>query len=336
MKTGTLAAIAVSCIMAVGICGCGDKREDLKATVKEAMLYFGFEEDDVIKDDIRRDCAAIDRMNDAAPAYRAFKDAFEQVKSQSYNEEQKKLVEEIGQRIMEPDVTLSMMPLEYLETPQPDVMHARIEIMKKLIPGTGSVFEIKKELDSARKICIEENNKIAELIGFKYWKDAEIESATLSRLKAERKEMSMVGEILKDSGLNPGMMAKAAKFTKQYAGMDVRDSFRDLIGNYLKNRDNPGIRSATEIGLKSIVDAASSALKQVEREEAQKEEGTNQAVSELLDNELILRLRFKGSSEKDCNDLKRKYMEEFKAISVERRLETARKRIAEAIRKYNL
>ena len=334
-----IVSMALCCAI---LAGCGENpREALKRDIRSAMQHFGYS-DQEINEGIGVYYADVDSLEEMFldNASMSMKFGVEAIKGLQLPDDKKAIIMDIGRRAFKPGA--SEVPRDVADLAGGNKVNrilTLVEVVRLLKEGDNEycgVFPKLKKVEELRKTCQARSKKITELIGFDYWSTGDMKSGTKNHLEAIAREISTVEDLLKDSGLKPGMMAKAAKFTNQFAGLDVRGSFRDLIGNCLKNPNSPGIKGVTELGLKQVVDALSSALAQVEREEAQNDEGTNHAISELLDNELIIRLRFKGCSEKDCNDLKSAYMEEFKALPVERRLETARKRIAEAIRKYNL
>lgn len=72
------------------------------------------------------------------------------------------------------------------------------------------------------------------------------------------------------------------------------------------------------------------------QENANAEERANRIVGELIDDELVVRLRFKGYAESECNELKRQLMAKFSEYPVETRVEMARLSINEIVRMYSL
>ena len=334
-----IASVALCCAI---LAGCGENpREALKSDIRSAMQHFGYS-DQEINEGIGVYYADVDSLEEMFldSASLSMKFGVEKIKGLQLPDDKKAIIMDIGRRAFKPGA--SEVPRDIADLAGGNKVNrilTLVEVVGLLKEGDNEycgVFPKLKKVEELRKTCQARSKKIAELIGFDYWSTEDMKSGTKNHLEAIAKEINTVEDLLKDSGLKPGMMAKAAKFTNQFAGLDVRESFRDLIGKYLKNPNSPGIKGVTELGLKQVVDAVSSALAQVEREEAQKDEGINHAISEFLDNELILPLRFKGYSEKNCNDLKRTLMEELKSVPVDGRIEAARKKMAETIRKYDL
>ena len=72
------------------------------------------------------------------------------------------------------------------------------------------------------------------------------------------------------------------------------------------------------------------------QENANAEERANRIVGELIEDELVIRLRFKGYTESECNELKRRLMARFREYPVETRVEMARLSINEIVRMYSL
>ena len=327
------------------LAGCGENpREALKSDIRSAMQYFGYS-DQEINEGIGVYYADVDSLEkmflDSASL--SMKCGVKRIKELQLPDDKRAIIMDIGRRTFKPGS--SKVPRDVVDLVGGDKVNrilTLIEVVDLLKEGDNQycgVFPKLKKVEELRKACQTRSKKITELIGFDYWSTEDIKSGTKIHLEAIAGEISAVEDLLKDSGLKPGMITKAVKFSESTisgSGGTMLTSLRTLLDKYLKNKNSPGLKGVTEMGLRQIASAASDAAAMLEKNEAGKEQSVNEAVSELLDNELILRLRFKGYSEKDCNDLKRKYMEEFKAIPVERRLETARKRIAEAIRKYNL
>ena len=69
---------------------------------------------------------------------------------------------------------------------------------------------------------------------------------------------------------------------------------------------------------------------------ADAEERVNRIVGEMIDDELVIRLRFKGHTESECNELKRQLMAKFRELPVETRVEASRLTINEIIRAFQL
>ena len=72
------------------------------------------------------------------------------------------------------------------------------------------------------------------------------------------------------------------------------------------------------------------------QENANAEERANRIVGELIDDELVVRLRFKGYTESECNELKSRLMARFRECPVETRVEMARLSVNEIVRMYSL
>ena len=78
------------------------------------------------------------------------------------------------------------------------------------------------------------------------------------------------------------------------------------------------------------------AVNTAKQENANAEERANRIVGELIEDELVIRLRFKGYTESECNELKRRLMAKFSKYPVETRVEMARLSINEIVRMYSL
>ncbi len=70
--------------------------------------------------------------------------------------------------------------------------------------------------------------------------------------------------------------------------------------------------------------------------DSEAEKRADRVIEEMINDQLVSRLRSKGATKSECDDLKRQLIEKFRSYPVDTRVDTARMTIHEVIRMHNL